>query len=115
MSEAGDYAARMARQAKARAEVARLAALAKLRKRMLRRWVQDGSFALRKGIGKSGQIVIPAEIVQRWTEAPGHDVTVLLMDLGWGLLIVPDFEAAAFISDLGIDNSDLIRRDISND
>jgi hypothetical protein len=115
VTDVGDNAARVAREAKARAEVARLVALAKLRKRMLRRWVQDGAFALKKGIGKSHQIVVPAEIVQRWTVSPGHEVTVLLLDLGWGMLVVPDFEAASFIADLGIKHSDLIRPDTAND
>ena len=115
MAQDSDYAARAAREAKARGELARLAALAKLRKRMLRRWAQDGAFTIKKGIGKSGQIVVPAEVVQRWTDAPGHEVKVLLLDLGWGVLIVPDFEAAAFINDLEVAHSNLARRDRADD
>ena len=114
MSEHTGDAARVAREAKARAEIARLAAVGKVRKHMVRRSAQDGAFAVRKAIGKSGQIVVPIDVIQRWADGSAQEVAVLLLDLDWGLLVIPEFEATAFVADLGIGHSDLVRRRHSN-
>jgi hypothetical protein len=78
-------------------------------RKMLKRWKFNGSFVARKDIQKAGQVVIPKEAIKRWTQAPTAGVAVVLLDLEWGVLVLPETEATELIVDLGIDQ-DLLRR-----
>lgn len=60
---------------------------------------RDGTYAHRKTLGKSNQVVIPAEVVKRWG---GVGETVLILDLDWAVLIVPEDEARDLFGDLGL-------------
>jgi len=115
VAAAEDGAAWATRNAKARAELAQIVARGKLRGRLLRKWGRDGSFALRKDIGASGQIVIPVEVVSRWTDQANQGVAVLLLDLGWGVLVVPESEARGLLDDLQVDPAQLARRASARD
>jgi hypothetical protein len=107
---------RAARAGKARAELAQSALRTSQREKMLRRWSRNGSFAIRKTIttASSGQVVIPKEALDRWALPTVDGVNVLLLDLQWGVLVIPEAEAATLISELNINDYQLRRRGLND-
>lgn len=84
------------RAAKKQAEEMQAAILKKARLESFKKH-QDGSYGMRKDIGKSNQVVIPAKIVRRWG---GIGASVIVLDLDWAVLVVPEGEARILFKDL---------------
>jgi len=85
-------------EAKRAAEQAQAVALRRARLGAFRKH-RNGTFAVRKDIGDSHQVVVPADVVKRWG---GVGVTVLIFDLEWAVLVVPQEEARVLFADLDL-------------
>lgn len=60
---------------------------------------RDGTYGKRSRVGKSNQIGVPVDIVRRWG---GIGSNVVVLDLDWAILVVPEDEARVLFSDLNL-------------
>jgi hypothetical protein len=112
---------RAAFEARARAEAAAEIVRYKNARSKLHKF-RDGVFARRTKIGSSSQVVVPAEILTRWAKVwvaesgrqsstrgagAAKGLPILVLDLGWAALIVPEEGARVLLADLGVGEADI--------